>query len=64
VIAIDALMQKSPISHQPKHGMKPGAAAMQKTDASKIPVQWSVSCGLAPKAEGPLSFPITTFASG
>lgn len=30
---------------------------MQKADASGIPVQWSVSWGVASKAEGPLSFP-------
>lgn len=28
---------------------------MQKADASVIPVQWSVSWGVASKAEGPLS---------
>ena len=57
-------MQNSLVSHQPKNGRKPRAPAMQKTDASKIPVQWSVFWGEAPKAEGPLSSPTQTFDVG
>lgn len=34
---------------------------MQNIDASEIPVQWSVSWGVASKADGPLSFPTRTF---
>lgn len=34
---------------------------MQKTDASVIPVQWSVSWGVASKAAFALSFPTRTF---
>jgi hypothetical protein len=33
---------------------------MQNTDTSGIPVQWSVSWGVASKADGPLPFPFTT----
>jgi len=34
---------------------------MQNTNASGIPIQWSVSWGVAFKADGPLSFPKPPF---
>jgi len=43
------MMQTSRISHQAKNGRKLNAWAMQKTDASEIPVQWSVSEVWPPK---------------
>lgn len=54
------VMQKSWISPQAKNGGKLRSPAMQKTDASEIPVQWSVSEGVASKAEGRPSFPKRT----
>ena len=37
---------------------------MHNTDASGIPVQWSVSWYVASTADGPLSFPFRTLMAG
>jgi hypothetical protein len=48
-------MQKLQVLHRQKNGGKPRVPAMQKIDASVTPIQWPVSLGVAPKAEGPLT---------